>query len=65
MICNFVGWPSESSPYNQGILNKYAPLLQAWCSVSPLNLLKDLLDRSGEMSAVLIFDNSNFPEIVS
>ena len=53
------------SHHAQGILNKYAPLFQACCSVFSRNLLKDLLNHAGEISVVLIFDISNVYEIVA
>ena len=43
----------------------YDPLLQVCCSVFPKYLLKDLLVRSGEMSAVLIFKICSVYEIVA
>ena len=43
----------------------HGPLLQVCCSVFPKYLLKDLLVRSGEMSAVLIFKICNVYEIVA
>ena len=49
----------------RGILNKYAPLFQAYCSVFPRKLLKDLFDRADEISAVLIFDICNVYEIAA
>ena len=45
------------------ILNKYASLFLACYSVFPRNLLKDLLNRDGEMCVVLIFDICNVYEI--
>ena len=50
---------SELSHHTWGILNKYAPLFQACCSVFPRNLLKDLLNSACETHVVLIFDICN------
>ena len=58
MICTFGGWP-------QNYFTKYAPLFQACCSVFLRNLLKDLLDRAGKISVVLLFDICNVYEIVA
>ena len=58
MICNFDKWP-------QNYLIKYTPLFQACCLVFSRNMYKDLLDRAGEMSVVLIFDICNVYEIVA
>ena len=52
MICNFGGW--------RGILNKYAPLCQACCSVFPRSLPEDLLDHAGEMSVVCLLTFARF-----
>ena len=49
----------DLSHHTQGILNNYAPLFQACCSIFLRNLLKDLLDCAVEMSVVLIFDIYN------
>ena len=49
----------------EDILNKYAPLLQACCSVFPRKLPEDLLNRDGELTVVLIFDICNVHEIVA
>ena len=56
---------TELPHHARGILNKYALLFQAYCSVFPRNLLKDLLDSAGEISVVLIFDICNVCEIVA
>ena len=53
------------SPLPRGIPNKYAPLLQACCSVFPKNLLKDLLNRAGKVPVVLICDIYNVYKIVA
>ena len=55
----------ELSHHAQSILNKYAPLFPACSSVFPRDLLKDLLDRFGEMSMILTFDIWNVYEIVA
>ena len=45
-------FPKEPSIWyhTRSILNKYAPLFQACCSVFARNLLKGLLNHAGEMS---------------
>ena len=43
----------------------YAPLFQACCLVFPRNLLKDVLNRAGEVCVVLTFDICNIYEIVA
>ena len=65
MICNFGGWPQNHPIHTQDILNKYATLFQACCSVFPRNLLKDLLDCAARLPVVLIFDICNVYEIVA
>ena len=49
----------------EDILNKYAPLLQAYCSVFPRKLPEDLVNRDGVLTVVLIFDICNVHEIVA
>ena len=49
----------------QDILNKYAPLFQSCCSVFRRKLPENLLNHSGEITAVLIFGLCNVYEIVA
>ena len=65
MFLQFWLLASELSHHTRGILNKHAPFFQVCCSVFPRKLLKDLLDRAGDMSVVLIFDIRNVYEIAA
>ena len=56
---------SELFQQARGILNKYAQLFWACCPVFPRHLLKELLNRAGEMSVVLIFGICNVYEIAA